>query len=430
MVGRGAALAALLALWLVAEAARAERWTVTPADGVTVTSDDMLRADTIGWLALSGYIYDDRNVRHDQARIDPAQLGAELSWQLTLADRATARVLADLVGIDTRYGLVEAWASYEYLRHVRVTLGVQPIALGVEGSWPAASRPLIGMPGFPAFLTSRTDVALRVDGEIAEGLFSYDLAAAAGLGFDLFGQGREDPQLSAVATLYPLRMLGWKWRLGPYEFPLVSGLFGRGGFAWTPDFDGFADVATPLRNKLFLTDRLHGDHTTAWHIGYGVDFGPIRAVHEFAHLSLYGVDTPSGGKEDLEELTAWQVQVSWRVTGEPYDSRPYRQRERWRGTPPARPLDGKGGSRGWGALELSFRYGNGDIDRNFFDFGFTDYDISSQEFRTAVFGMAWDPTAWLRLSGEVVRTIADQNPAVFDSHGRDTSGMLRLDWRF
>ena len=427
MMGRGAALGALLALWLVAEAARAESWTVTPADGVVVTwPEHDLRASIDGWLALSGYVYDDRNVRHDQARIEPAQLGVELSWR----DRATARVIADLVGIDTRYGLVEAWGSYELARYARATLGVQPIALGVEGSWPAASRPLIGMPGFPAFLTSRTDVALRLDGEIAEGLFSYDLAAAAGEGFDLFGQGREDPQLSAVATLYPLRMLGWKWRLGPYEFPLVSGLFGRGGFAWTPDFDGFADVATPLRNKLFLTDRLHGDHSTAWHIGYGIDFGPIRAVHEFAHLSLYGVDTPSGGKEDLEELTAWQVQVSWRVTGEPYDSRPFRQRERWRGTPPARPLDGKGGSRGWGALELSFRYGNGDIDRNFFTFGFTDYDISSQEFRVAAFGMAWDPTAWLRLSGEVVRTIADQNPAVFDSHGRDTSGLVRLDWRF
>jgi len=29
-----------------------------------------------------------------------------------------------------------------------------------------------------------------------------------------------------------------------------------------------------------------------------------------------------------------------------------------------------------------------------------------------------------------VRTIADQNPAAFDSHGRDTSGLIRIDWRF
>jgi len=426
-MGRRTALGTLLALCLVPDAAKPERVTVTPSDGVTVTwPQHGLRADAIGWLALSGYVYDDRNVRDDQVRIDPGQLGVEVSWR----DRGTARVMADLVGIDTRHGLVEAWGSYELARYARATLGLQQIALGVEGSWPAASRPLAGMPGFAAFLSSRSDLALRVDGEIAEGLFSYDVAAAAGYGFDLFGQSREDPQLSAAATLYPLRMLGWKWRLGPYHFPLVSGLFGRAGFAWTPDFDGFADVATPLRNKLFLTDRLRGDDSTAWHIGYGVDFGPIRAVHEFARLSLYGVDTPSGGEEDLEELTAWQVVVSWRVTGEPYDSRPYRQRERWRGTPPARPLDGQGGSRGWGALELSFRYANGDIDRNFFTFGFTDFDRSSQEFRVAAVGAAWDPTAWLRLSGEVVRTIADQNPAAFDSHGRDTSGLIRLDWRF
>ena len=58
-MARGTALAALLALWLVPEAARAERWTVTPDEGVTVTwPEHGLRADTLGWLALSGYIYD------------------------------------------------------------------------------------------------------------------------------------------------------------------------------------------------------------------------------------------------------------------------------------------------------------------------------------------------------------------------------------
>ncbi len=426
-MGRGAAIGALLSLWPLPEALRAESVAVTPSDGVVLELPELsLRADLDGRFALDYVDYDDRNTRSDQVRLDRAQLGGSLHWQ----ERGELRVLADLDGIDTRYGLFEAWAAYEAARFARASVGLQSVALGVEGGWPEAARPLPGMPGFAAFLTSRTDLALRLDGEIAEGLFCYDVAAAAGLGFDLFGQRRGDPQLSAAVTSYPLRQLDWKLRLGPYEFPLVSGLFGHFGYAWTPDFDGFMDVATPLRNKLFLTDRLHADRSSAWHAGYGVDLGPIRALHEFAHVSLYGVRTPASGRKDLEELTAWQVLVSWRVTGEPYDSRPFRARRHWRGTPPARPLDAAGAARGWGAVEVSFRYANGDIDRDFFTFGFTDYQTSSQEFRVAALALAWDPTAWLRVSGEVVRTIADQFPAVFDSHGRDTSGLARLEWHF
>jgi hypothetical protein len=423
---RAAALCALACF--APEAARAQLDAAfSSAEGLVLElPQQSLRFDLDGRLSFDYVDYDTRNRRPDQTRIDRAQLGGTLAWR----ERASLRVLADLDGIDTRYGLFEAYAAYEHAPWLRASAGLQPLALGVEGSWPEAARGLSGMPGFAAFLGSRTDVALRLDGEVGEGLVSYDLAAAAGEGFDLFGQRRGDPQLSAAVTSYPLRFLDWKLRAGPYELPLVSGLFARGGFAWTPDFDGHMDVATPLRNKLFLTSRLDADRSSAWSFGYGVDFGPLRAVHEFARTSLYGVETPGGDREDLEELTAWQVLVSWRITGEPYDSRPFRQRARWRGTPPARPLDGAGDERGLGAFELSFRYANGDIDRDFFTQGFTDYQTSSQEFRVAAVGLAWDPLAALRFSAELARTIADQNPAVFDSHGRDTSWLLRLEWHF
>jgi len=120
----------------------------------------------------------------------------------------------------------------------------------------------------------------------------------------------------------------------------------------------------------------------------------------------------------------------WRLTGEPYDSRPFRHRDAHRPSRPARPLDGPPGERGFGAVELACRYANGDMDRDFFTLGFTSYDVSSQEFRTLSGGLNWDPTPWLRISGEVVRTIADQRPGVFDSHGRDTSGLARVQLAF
>jgi hypothetical protein len=34
------------------------------------------------------------------------------------------------------------------------------------------------------------------------------------------------------------------------------------------------------------------------------------------------------------------------------------------------------------------------------------------------------------VSGEVVRVIADQHPTAFDSHGRDTSGLARVQYVF
>jgi hypothetical protein len=415
------------ALCAWAELAHAEGLELSRSEGVVLDLPALgLRADLDARLAGDYVEYDPRNARHDQLRIDRAMLGVSAAWR----ERALARVWFDAGGIDTRDGLFEAWASYEFARWARFTAGLQPIALGVESSWAEASRPLPGMPGFTAFLTSRTDLAGRLDGEVADGIFSYDVAVAAGEGFDAFGQRRGDPQLSAAVTTYPLRWVDWAFEIGPYRFPLVSGLFGRAGYAWTPDFSGHMDVATPLRNKLFLTDRLDADRSSAWHIGYGIDFGPIRAVHEFARASLYGVRTPAGFQEDLEELTAWQVLVAWRITGEPYDSRPYGARARWKPDLPARALDAPAGSRGPGAIEVAFRYANGDIDRDFFIFGFTDFQTSSQEFRVAAVALNWDPTPWVRISGEIVRTIADQFPAVFDSHGRDTSGLVRLEVHF
>jgi hypothetical protein len=421
-----AALGVALGLWLCAAPLRAEL-SLTPDEGlVWKLPEQQLRADLDGRLALSYYEYDSRNARSDRLRIEPAWLGGSLVWR----ERAELRAVFDLVGIDTRDGLYEAWAAYELAPFLRATAGLQPIALGVEGGWPEAARPLPGMPGFVAFLTSRSDLALRVEGEVAEGIFSYDVAAAAGEGFDLFGQRLGSPQLSGVVDLHPLQWLDWELTLGPYRFPLLSGLFGHAGYAWSPDFHGHMDVATPLRNKLFRTARLDGDRTSSWVVGYGLDLGPIRAVHEFTRVALYGVRTPEGEKTDLEELTAWQVLVSWRISGEPYDSRPVRARGHWRGALPARPLCAKAGERGPGALELAFRYANGDIDRDFFGFGFTDFDDSSQEFRVAAVGLNWDPCSWLRVSGEVARTIADNHPAVFDSHGRDTSGLVRVELRF
>jgi hypothetical protein len=407
---------------------------ITPADGVVYVDEaHALRLDTDGSFALDAVFFDERNERDSQLRLDRALLGGSAVWR----EAFEARVMLDAVGTDTRSGVAQAWLSGRYQRYTRLSAGLLPLALGVEDSFSDESRSLVGYPSFASFLTGRTDLAAELDGELAEGIFSYDVWYAGGEGFDRFGQRRGDPALGARAMSYPLRFVDAALDVGPYHFPLVSGLFLSFGYAQLFDYEAQLDVATPLRNKLFDTDRLDGRSGATWSLAFGVDFGPIRIVHETVKGGIEGLLLPDGTREDIEgdEITSWHLLVSWRITGEPYDSRSFRQRDYRRPTPPRRTVDGGSDTEGWGALELAVRYANADIDRDFQTFGLIAINPaapppenfrSSQEFRTFSAGLNWDPTSYLRVSGIVVRVIADQHPAAFDSHGRDTSGLVRV----
>ena len=410
---------------------------LSPSEGLVFEDEERaLRLDADGLFALDGALFDRRNARDSELRLDRALLGGSAAWR----GAVEARVLFDLVGIDTRSGLSEAWASARAERVARLSLGLLPLALGVEDSFQSGAQSLVGYPSFASFLTGRTDLAVELDGELREGLVSYDLSYAFGEGFDRFGQRRGDPQLAGRVVTYPLRFVDASLDVGPYHLPLLSGFFVSFGAAWLFDYDAHLDVATPLRNKLFDTDRLDGRGGRAWHLGLGVDFGPLRVVHETVRSGIADLRLPSGVRADLDDqITSWHLLVAWRITGEPYDSRPFRQRELRRPTPPRRPLDGEGEAAGLGAVELAFRYANGDIDRELQTQGLVARNPnapppenfqSSQEFRTATIAINWDPTAYLRVSGELVRVIADQYPAAFDSHGRDTSGLVRVQYTF
>ena len=427
---------AVLAVWLLAAPAAAEPhgelgpfgWDLSEGIFYEDASRE-LRVDVEGRGALDYLQWDDRNARDTQLRVDRALLGVHAS-----AGRYTdARVIADLVGIDTPYNLWEAWAALSPGRYARVTAGLLPIAFGVEHTLGEAAQGLPGRPGFLAFLTGRTDWALRLDGELGEGLVYYELTGALGEGFDLFGQKRGDPQLSARLMSHPLRWLDWSFDLGPYTIPFPSGAFVNFAYAFSSDYDGHHDVATPLRNQLFDVARLDGQEASFWVFGFGIDLGPFRVMHETTRGSLEGVRLPGGGRQDFDDqITSWQLVAAWRVTGEPYDSRLFERRDALRPDPPARPVTGDGAQRGIGAVELAVRYANADMDRDLFlpPAQFASEGISSQEFRQIAAAVNWDPTASLRVSAEVVRIIADGFPAVFDSHGRDTSYLLRAEIHF
>jgi hypothetical protein len=72
---------------------------------------------------------------------------------------------------------------------------------------------------------------------------------------------------------------------------------------------------------------------------------------------------------------------------------------------------------------------NGDIDRDFFDFGLTDYTTSSQEFHDLL-ALNWYATRNLRLSAEYVRTQADDDIKSLGYEGDSSAGIVRAQYRF
>ncbi|MHC5065949.1 MAG: porin [Planctomycetota bacterium] len=388
-------------------------------EGLRWSTQEYPRLLHIGGVSVLDFLsYDSRNSRDSGPRIDRAVLRVDgslgdLDW----------RVAPDLKGIDTTGGLEEAWLSYSSDPRFRARLGWQEIPLTIEG---AVRREDLAFASyaFPSYLDGRRDWAARFDGEFAEGLLTYDLAASVGDGSTLLGERVEGTQLSARATIYPF--LGGD---SEESESIFAGLFVAGSLAYTYDYEGPLRIPNAFRNQLFKVSRFEADTSNFWHLGYGWDLGPLRLTHEFMKGGYRNIDTPSGDVSLPDQTTSWTASGSWMITGEVYDSRPFRAAGQSIRTAPRRPFFGAEG-RGPGAWEVAVRYSNGDIDRDFFLLGFTDFTTSSQEFRAFDASLNWYPVQNLKVAFQFIRTIADQFPDTFDSHGRDTSVSFRIQYSF
>ena len=393
-------------------------WSFSHRDGVRYTSPPW-RLHAGGVLAVDLYKYDERNVRDSGPALGRAVVRLE-AWR---GEEWSARIAPDLHGIDTEYGFEEAWVSwvpsFVPSRLLRVTAGLQRIALAIETSIPEEDLPFVGYSVLDP-MAARTDLALRFDGEWRDGIVSYQVDLAAGVAYDPQGRKREGPQYSARVMAYPFRWLDWR---------VLPGLFINLAAFWNPDFEGEYDVTTPLRNTAFTVKTLHADRFEGFHLGIGMEWGPFRLIHE--NLRAGFVDLEGGGDRNFRnELHGWTASLTVLFTGESYDSRPYRLRDGRGAGFPKCPLDGDGESQGIGAIEAGVRYSNGDIARELFEAGFTDDRTSSQEFRSFSAVVSWYPTSWLRASLEFVRMLLDDDPAEFGGQGRDNSWVFRIQYDF
>jgi len=401
-----------------------------------------------GVLELDYRDYGSDNVRDDGFDMERAVLRLEGA----ASPEWSYRFAGDLVGTDTRGGFEEAWVAWSEERSLRVRGGLLEMPLGFDSAFAEEDLPFGGY-GFSSYADLQTDWGAGIDGELGDGLLSYEVQVGAGEGFDLLGNYRDSPRASGRLVAYPFRGTS-EVRIADRRIPLDGAFIGFGG-AWSPEFRGDFEVATPVENVLFRAEDLRADEARFWHWLFGWDAGPVRLAYEAvlgevfeqwfgSGSGFFGVDTPGGGEVDLDQVGTWEAGISWMVTGERYDSRPGRVREVRLGDYETRHGGTIETSRGremgflapvagerlpW-ALELYSRYSNADIDRGFFDAGLASYSFSSQEFRTATVGANWFANWPYRLGVAVVRTIADQSPAAYGGDDRDTTFQVELELRF
>lgn len=381
-----------------------------------------------GLFALDLRLYDERNVNDNELRLDRALVHLDLQ-----SGPVWVRVVPDLIGTDTKYGLDEAWVAFEPWFGLRLQAGLLHVPLAIHSTIPEGELPFVDY-SFDYFVTDRTDWGARLMGELGEGLFSYSLTGVVGEGFDGLGQRREEPELVARVATYPFRWVDPEDEpFGP-DWPLLGGFFLAAGVRHSWGYDAELDVPNSLRTKLFFSPRIRADRSLFHGAGYGFDFGRLRVIHEFYRGSLFGVERSDGTEEDVkQELHTWQVTASFRITGEPYDTRLYRQLRTAPQVAPGRPLLwAPEGQDGIGVVEVAVRYANGDIAREFegYGFPFSTERFNSQEFRTFDAAINWWPVQSVRITAQITRTLADQFPPSLRSHGRDTSGVIRVQLSF
>jgi phosphate-selective porin len=184
----------------------------------------------------------------------------------------------------------------------------------------------------------------------------------------------------------------------------------------------------PQKTTVFSTAEFDGDWAEWIHGEIGWHWGPFRISAELVEGAVYDVQISGVGKKDFDQLDSWSAYGSWYITGQrvrrdqghwlspAVDAGPEEKQQVFDFLKFLDPL---------GCLEIAFRYVNADVDRRLFDFGFTNYEISSQEVRTATLNLNWYPTPGLKVTGAWVKTIADDYLITLGGTNRDSSFVLR-----
>ncbi|HEY8494940.1 MAG TPA: porin [Myxococcota bacterium] len=286
----------------------------------------------------------------------------------TLFEYADFRIMPDFGGGSA--SLQDAYLNLRPWKAIQLQTGKFKAPFGLERLRSGTALTFIER-GLPTELAPNRDIGAMLHGEWREGLLTWQA---------MVGNGVQDASSADADTNddkeLVLRVFGH-----PFQETAFAPLQGLGiGFAASiGEQEGSpARYRTSGRNTFFrygstvVEDgtRVRWSPQAYWY------WGPFGALFEYVRSSPQ-LSLP-GGAEIEPDIDAWQIALSYVLTGEAAS---------FRGVTPLKPFRGKEG--GYGAFELAARYHELRIDDDVFDEGFASRTQSAERARAWTFGVNW-----------------------------------------
>jgi phosphate-selective porin OprO/OprP len=342
------------------------------------------------------------NVQVDQRTFLGDRPEANDTWTARRVEPILEGSLGPLIGFRIKgdfapeaASLAEAYADLRFDPAYTLRVGKFKSPVGLERLQSSSSLSMIER-SFPTELVPNQDIGVQVQGELAQGAFTY----AVGV-FNGAPDGRDSPVTDADDHVeFAGRVFFEPWK---NDANALSGLgFGLGASVGDK---------TGLGNNLLTRYRSPGQNvffnyrSSVAADGRHARWSP-QAYYYRNRLGLLGewvrssMEVTTGGAHDTIDNEAWQLTASWVLTGEDAGYRGIAK--------PSHPyaIDGEG----WGAFELVGRYGELDVDDDAFPV-FADPDAAATHARSWGLGLNWYLNSNLKLAFNHVRTDFDGGAA-------------------
>lgn len=271
------------------------------------------------------------------------------------------------------FTLQDAYADLRFSPYFGVLAGKTKSPFGLERLVSQTSMLFVER-GLPTHLAPNRDVGFQAHGSLFDGRLDYAVAVLNGTPDNGVSVTDLDDDKEFAARLFS----------HPFKNSKAQALRGLGiGVAGTyGNKSGTvpANYLTVNQQTFFSFNNGVVNNGTHWRLGPQAYYyyGPFGLLAEYTISSQALRLGPPGGVTRELKNTAWQVAVSYALTGESAS---------YRGVTPAKNFDLSAGT--WGAFEIAARYGELDIDNAAFTGGYANPAQSATEARSAGIGLNW-----------------------------------------
>lgn len=282
--------------------------------------------------------------------------------------------------------IVDAYADLRFDPAYTLRVGKFTSPVGLERLQSSSSLSAVER-ALPSELAPNRDIGVQLQGEIADGRFTYALGVFNGTvdGRDAITSNPDNEFEYAGRVFFePFRNDASAWSGLGFGVGASVGDKRGSGNNFLPRYRTPAQVQFFAYRSAVAADgeQLRFSPQAYYYLGrFGVLGEYISSRQQVVLLS----GANAGTRADLEN-TAWQATAQWVLTGEDAS---------YRGVvKPSRPF--RPGAEGWGAFELTGRYGVLDVDDQAFPL-FADAGVSARQARNWTLGLNWYLNSNLKL---------------------------------